>query len=53
MISGKNGFSAQTVFPEWFLTLYNMMFTAFPCILRAITEYDLYPSSEVDGELLK
>jgi hypothetical protein len=53
MISGKNGFSAQSLFPEKFLTLYNMMFTAFPCVLRAITDYDLYPINQADGETLR
>jgi phospholipid-transporting ATPase len=46
MFSSKNGFSSQTLFPEWFLTLYNFTFTSIPCVVRAIVDYDLYPIAE-------
>jgi phospholipid-transporting ATPase len=36
-----NGYSSQTIFPDWFLTFYNMIFTAFPLGMRATCDYDV------------
>lgn len=33
-----NGFSGQTIFDDWFISFYNMAFTALPLIVRAIID---------------
>eukprot|EP00742_Colponemidia_sp_Colp-10_P004432 GILJ01004732.1.p1 GENE.GILJ01004732.1~~GILJ01004732.1.p1 ORF type:complete len:1202 (-),score=174.20 GILJ01004732.1:68-3673(-) len=38
-----NGFSAQTVFEDWYLTLYNTIFTAIGLVVRAVLEQDVNP----------
>lgn len=35
-------FSGQTIFDDWYITLYNIIFTALPLIVRAILEQDIY-----------
>lgn len=35
------GFSGQTVFDDWYITLYNMVFTCFPLLIKAIFDQDL------------
>lgn len=35
-------YSGQTIFDDWFITLYNIIFTALPLIIRAIVEQDVY-----------
>lgn len=34
-------FSAQTVFDDWYISLYNTIFTAFPIIMRTLFEKDI------------
>lgn len=51
--SVNNGFSGQTLYPEWFLTFFNMAFTAFPLVFKAITDLDVYPIDEMDGGHLR
>ena len=34
-------FSGQTVFDDWYITLYNIIFTAAPLVVRAVIEQDL------------
>ena len=36
------GFSGQTIFDDWYLTLYNMIFTCFPLLIRGIFDQDVY-----------
>lgn len=33
-------FSAQSVFDDWYLSFYNMVFTALPLLIKAIFDYD-------------
>lgn len=40
-IAFYNGYSAQTIFDDWYVTLYNMAFTAIPLLFRAILEQDV------------
>ena len=36
-----NGFSGQTLFDDIYITLYNLVFTAAPLLIRAIFEQDV------------
>jgi phospholipid-transporting ATPase len=36
-----NGYSGQTIFDDIYLTLYNLIFTALPLIVRAVLEQDV------------
>jgi magnesium-transporting ATPase (P-type) len=36
-----NGFSGQTVFDDIYVTLYNLVFTAIPLLIRAVFEQDV------------
>lgn len=36
------GFSGQTIFDDWYITLYNMVFTCFPLLIKAILDQDVY-----------
>ncbi len=47
-------FSGQTIFDDWYITFYNLVFTAMPLIVRAIMEQDVYyriPLSEEESEI--
>jgi len=35
------GYSAQTVFDDWFVSFYNLAFTSIPLIIRAVFEQDV------------
>lgn len=35
------GYSGQTIFDDYYITLYNLLFTAFPLIVRAVLEQDI------------
>lgn len=35
------GFSAQTIFDDWYVALYNLAFTSMPLIIRAVLEQDV------------
>jgi phospholipid-transporting ATPase len=35
------GFSGQTIFDDIYITLYNLVFTAMPLLIRAIFEQDV------------
>ena len=45
-----NNFSGQTIIDDWFITLYNLLFTSLPLGVRAILDIDL---RSTDGELVK
>lgn len=47
-----NGFSSISIFPDWFLTLYNLVFTALPVCAYATWEKDVFSIPEVDGEYI-
>ncbi len=36
------GYSGQTVFDDVYITLYNLVFTALPLVIRAVLEQDVY-----------
>jgi magnesium-transporting ATPase (P-type) len=36
------GFSGQTIFDDVYITLYNLIFTSIPLVVRAILEQDVY-----------
>lgn len=38
-----NNFSGQTIIDDWFISLYNMIFTALPLISKAIIDHDVKP----------
>ncbi len=44
-----NNFSGQTVIDDWFISLYNLVFTSFPLIARATLDQDLLPT---DGNVM-
>jgi phospholipid-transporting ATPase len=44
-----NNCSGQTVIDDWFISLYNLIFTAFPLGARALIDHDVKPD---DGELI-
>ena len=35
-------FSGQSIFDDWYITFYNLIFTALPLVVRAILEQDIY-----------
>ena len=41
------GFSAMTVFDEWYIQLYNIIFTSLPVILLGVLDWDIHP--DLDG----
>ncbi|XP_060944669.1 phospholipid-transporting ATPase ID [Limanda limanda] len=52
------GFSAQTVYDEWFITLYNLMYTALPILALSLFDQDVndrwsfqYPQLYTPGQL--
>ncbi|XP_036385821.1 phospholipid-transporting ATPase ID [Megalops cyprinoides] len=52
------GFSAQTVYDEWFITLYNLVYTALPVLGMSLFDQDVtdtwsfqYPQLYVPGQL--
>jgi magnesium-transporting ATPase (P-type) len=44
-----NNFSGQTIIDDWFISLYNMIFTAFPLGARACMDFDVKPE---DGKIV-
>lgn len=39
--SHYSGYSGQSVFDDWYLTLYNLFFTALPLIVKAVFDQDV------------
>ena len=35
------GWSSQTIFDDWYIALYNLLFTSMPLIIRAVLEQDV------------
>ena len=42
--------SGQTIIDDWFITFYNLVFTAFPLAIQACSDFDI---REKDGELVE
>jgi magnesium-transporting ATPase (P-type) len=36
-----SGYSGQSIFDDWYISLYNLIFTSIPLIIRAIFEQDI------------
>jgi len=36
-----NGYSGQTLYDDFYITLYNLIFTSIPLVVRAILEQDI------------
>lgn len=43
-------FSGQTIIDDWFITIYNLILTAFPLGVRAASDFDVKPD---DGEIIE
>ena len=43
-----NDFSGQTIIDDWLISMYNMVFTAFPLGARATLDHDIHPK---DGKV--
>lgn len=37
-----SGFSGQTIYDDFYISLYNLIFTSFPLVVRAVLEQDVY-----------
>jgi magnesium-transporting ATPase (P-type) len=46
------GFSGQTIFDDVYISLYNLFFTSFPLVVRAILEQDVYYVQPAREELV-
>ena len=42
LYSFYNAYSGQTVYDDYYITFYNLAFTAFPVIVRAVLDQDIY-----------
>ena len=45
-----NNFSGQTIIDDWYITLFNLLFTSLPLGARACLDYDVWPT---DGKIIK
>jgi len=45
-----NNFSGQTIIDDWFITLFNLVFTSIPLAARALLDFDVKPD---DGVIIK
>ena len=45
-----NNFSGQSIMDDWFITLFNLLFTSLPLAVKACLEFDLKPD---DGIIIK
>ncbi len=44
------GFSGQTVYDDWYVSLYNLIFTSLPLLFKAIMEQDITKEDEEDQD---
>jgi magnesium-transporting ATPase (P-type) len=44
-----NNFSGQTIYDDWYITLFNLIFTSLPLMMRAVFDHDVKPD---DGSLV-
>ena len=47
MFAYINGYSGQTIYDDYYITCYNMIFTALPLLAKAVYDYDVNP--DIDG----
>ena len=47
MFAFINGFSGQTIYDDWYISFYNLFFTAMPLMMKALFEQDINPV--IDG----
>lgn len=45
-----NGYSGQTIYDDWYVSLYNLLFTTFPLLIKALLERDV---CEEDGKIAR
>ena len=45
-----NNFSGQTIIDDWFITLFNLVFTSIPLAARALLDFDVKPD---DGSVIR
>ncbi len=45
-----NNFSGQTIIDDWYITLFNLLFTSLPLGARACLDYDVWPT---DGKIIQ
>ena len=43
-----NGYSGQSVFDDWYISFYNLAWTSFPLIIKALFDKDFYYKSQID-----
>ena len=43
------GYSGQTLFDDYYIALYNLIFTSLPLIIRAVLEQDINYINKVEG----
>ena len=46
MFAYSNGYSGQTIYDDYYITCYNMVFTALPLAAKAIFDQDVNPSEK-------
>lgn len=44
-----NGYSGQTIYDDYYITGYNMVFTAWPLMAKALFDQDVNPAKDMDG----
>jgi magnesium-transporting ATPase (P-type) len=44
-----NGYSGQTIYDDYYITGYNMFFTAWPLMAKALFDQDISPAKNLDG----
>ena len=44
-----NGYSGQTIYDDYYITGYNMVFTAWPLMAKALFDQDINPAKNMDG----
>lgn len=51
LIAFYNGYSGQTMFADWYITFYNLIFTSLPLIFRAVFEQDITYVEKVSNRI--
>lgn len=46
------GYSGQTVYDDWYITIYNMILTALPLMIKGVLEKDIKIPERYDGEIM-
>ena len=49
----ENGFSGQTLYDDWYVSLYNLIFTACPLLYKALIEQDITQDDEEEEEFIR